>query len=200
LKVLAPGLVLDWVTSQELPFLDVFVHFHGQSICVRPHAKRLNHYQFLPWSSAHPRHVKKGTIKAELLRAAHSSAKESYSLERREAFRKILSIRGYPERVVSGWFTQVVWKFPGSGPPYKKEVAPLDALFVPTRYNPAWTSVTFQGIYDEMYAYWRRTVPVTEVLPFPTKVMKSLSRTKSMWDFVRKVNEEVLSSDREASL
>jgi len=200
LKVLAPGLVLDWVTSQELPFLDVFVHFHGQSLCVSPHTKRLNHYQFLPWSSAHPRHVKKGTIKAELLRAAHSSAKESYFLDRREAFRKILSIRGYPERVVSDWFTQVEWKFPGSGPPYKKEVAPLDALFVPTRYNPAWTSVTFQGIYDEMYAYWRKTVPVSETLPFPTKVMKSLSRTKSMWDFVRKVNKEVLSSDREASL
>ncbi len=60
--------------------------------------------------------------------------------------------------------------------------------------------VTFQGIYDEMYAYWRKTVPASEALPFPTKVMKSLSRTKSMWDFVRKVNKEVLSSDREASL
>ena len=198
--MLAPGLVLNWITSQELPFLNVFVHFHGQSICVRPHTKRLNHYQFLPWSSAHPRHVKKETIKAELLRTTHSFAKESYFLERREAFRKILSIRGYPKRVVSDWFTQVEWKFPDSGPSYKKKVAPLDALFVLTRYNPAWTSVTFQGIYDEMYAYWRKTVSVSEILSFPIKVMKSLFRTKFMWDFVRKINKEVLSSDREVSL
>lgn len=154
--VQAPGLVLDWVCSREVPFLDVFVHFHGEDICVSPHTKRLNHYQYLPWSSAHPLHVKKGMVTAELRRASYTSAKEQYYSLRSQDLFDLLRLRGYPASVLSSWFKRVAWRDPLKGPsPLIAQLNPpptVSTVFVPTIYNPTWSLVNFQAVYNKMLA------------------------------------------------
>jgi hypothetical protein len=195
----APGLVLDWDESLESSFLDTFVHFHeeGKELCVRPHTKRLNHYQFLPWSSSHPLHVKKGMVKGELIRASYTSAKEAYYLERREAFFGLLRLRGYPDSVLRVWMKDSPYVHPLKGKWFKmEEPADLDAFFVPTKYNPTWSLVKFQEVYNVMLHFWKENNPNPgSELPFPSKAIRSYSRTKSLWDFVRNINKNVLATD-----
>ncbi len=195
--VQAPGLVLDWVCSTEVSFLDVFVHFHGQDICVMPHTKRLNHYQYLPWSSAHPFHVKKGMVTAELRRASYTSAKEQYFVDRSRDLFDLLRLRGYPSSVLSSWFKLVAWRDPLRGPsPLIAQLNPpptVSTVFVPTIYNPTWSLVDFQAIYEEMLKEWRGNPPPGSTFQWPDRVMKSFRRTTSLWDLVRKTNKEVLS-------
>lgn len=194
-----PGLILDWESRDSIPFLDCEVHLHGQEVCVKPYTKALSHYQYIPWNSGHPLHVKRGLVKTELLRFASLSAKPSYFDDRKKKLHLMLRARGYPEQALKTWMRQVQWRSPAESffaDRAEKQNAPL---FVPSEYNPVWESVTlgpvWEALSDELVR-WRKPPPV----PF-RKMTQSLQRTKSFWDLVRRTNRECVQGDmQEAAL
>jgi hypothetical protein len=182
-----PGLVLDWEAKDNIPFLDCEVHLHGQEVCVRPYTKTLAHYQYIPWSSGHPVHVKRSLVKTELLRYSATSAKIEYFDERKKRLHTHLRSRGYPERALQAWMRQVQWRHPTDR--YHRSDGIRDVkLLAASEYNPVWESVKLGPVWDaflEEVCSWREP----HLPPF-RGMTQSLQRTSNLWDEVRRINKE----------
>jgi hypothetical protein len=194
-----PGLVLDWESRDSIPFLDCEVHLHGQEVCVKPYTKALSHYQYIPWNSGHPLHVKRGLVKTELIRYSSLSAKIEYFDEKKKKLHSLLRARGYPETALKAWMRQVQWRSPVEGHSAGRAKSPNTSLFVPSEYNPVWEHVTlgpvWEALSDELVRWRKPTYP-----PFQ-KMTQSLQRTKNFWDLVRRSNRDVVEGHKqEASI
>lgn len=191
-QVYAPGLILDWESKDNIPFLDCEVHLHDQEICVRPYTKNLAHYQYIPWNSGHPLHVKRGLVKTELIRMASLSFRESYYDDRKKRLFDILRCRGYPEAALKAWMGKVKWRTPGSlGGTLKTGPSLNPPLFFPSKYNEVWEQVSLAPVWDEMLRtmlHWH-----AEELPPWSSLMGSLQRSTNLWDVVRRSNRVVMS-------
>ena len=83
------GLVFDeceigWEVSEyHTPFLDLLVYLDPAdgSVQHKPYKKPMNHRERIPWTSAHPKDVKKGTFTGEMSRLAVLSSKPEHYLE-----------------------------------------------------------------------------------------------------------------------
>jgi len=198
--LVVPGLSFTWETGTSLPFLDTEVHFHDKEVCFKPFSKRLNHYQYLPWASNHPLSVKRGLVKTELIRFSHISKKEHYFVQRREFLKRLLLLRGYPEIVLNPWMQQVTF---GMRSKEERNLRSESRVLVKSEYNSIWEQVSLQDSWDETRANLgeSRFGFLDPVLPvFPKQVVKSLKRTESLWDTVRKLNKEMLSADLKKSV
>jgi hypothetical protein len=194
-----PGLILDWESSDSIPFLDCEVHLHGQEICVKPYTKALAHYQYIPWNSGHPIHVKRGLVKTELIRFSSLSAKQEYFDERKKKLHILLRARGYPETALKAWMRQVQWRNPSEALPGGGSRTATGQLFVPSEYNPVWEHVTLGPVWEafsDELVRWRKPV-----YPPYQKMTQSLQRTKNFWDLVRRSNREIVEgNEQEASI
>lgn len=194
-SVKVPGLVMDWESKDNIPFLDVEVHLHdGTEVCVRPYTKELSHYQYIPWNSGHPVHVKRGLVKTELLRISSLSAKPWYFDEKKKRLHTMLRARGYPEAALKAWMRQIQWR-----DPLERKLAhrsgedPRPPLFVASEYNPAWAQVKLGPVWDEML---REMISWPDSnLPQWSGMMMSLQRTANLWDVVRRANRRLLQLD-----
>jgi hypothetical protein len=194
-SVRVPGLVMDWESKDNIPFLDVEVHLHdGTEVCVRPYTKELSHYQYIPWNSGHPVHVKRGLVKTELLRMSSLSAKPWYFDEKKKRLHTMLRARGYPEAALKAWMKQVRWRDPlERRPAHRSGDDPRPPLFVSSEYNPAWAQVKLGPVWDEML---REMISWSEEnLPPWKSMMMSLQRTTNLWDVVRRANRRLLQFD-----
>lgn len=184
----APGLQVNWKINEfTLPFLDTRVSLHPKSdrIVTSLYEKNLNHFQYIPWNSAHPKNVKRGFVKAELLRFRMiCSDQEAFDAAKQQLFHH-LRARGYPVKVLQTWFQMVKWssiRFP------LKRAQPDAPLLLPSHYNPIWDTVFTKRIRDAMVSSWENSgkeVPIA----LKTNVMKSLSRTHSLFDHTRRWNQ-----------
>lgn len=182
-------LEITWKREKEsCVFLDLTVYHSVDKIHTRLFSKALNHYQYIPWSSAHPVSVKKGFCKAELLRfLVASSTPESFA-GTRQTFWHHLHARGYPTTVLTRWFKLVTWEM-RSVVLLKKKDDRAPPLMLPGQYNPIWDFVLVRRIRDSMLAEWSRGfVPA----PLQDRLITSLSRTDSLFDFTRKWNKRIL--------
>jgi len=186
-----PGLELEWSSGESSPFLDTFVHVHGNQLCVKPYTKPLNHYQYIPFNSAHPLHVKKALVKTELIRFASTAALPHYYDERKKKLYSDLRARGYPERALKAWIRQVSWKDPSSTKKGDKpsELTPRPPLFVRSEYNPVWKYVKFRPIWEEMIESMVKSGLPTP--PFSHPVL-SLNRSTNMLDVLRRSNKAII--------
>lgn len=186
-----PGLELTWESMVSIPFLDCEVHLHDEEICIRPYSKPLSHYQYIPWSSSHPLHVKRGLVKTELLRFSSLSGKRAYFDERKKKFHEHLAARGYPERALKAWMKQVQWRDPTIAPLPRNKEGTSRALFAESKYNPFWEQASLQPVWDAF---------LTEITQWPgepvpvafEKLTLSLQRSPSMWDLLRRLNRDML--------
>lgn len=189
-----PGLVLDWESKGNIPFLDCEVHLHGQEVCVRPYTKALAHYQYIPWSSAHPLHVKRGLFRTELSRMASLSFKEIYFDEQKKRLLDVFRCRGYPEAALKSWARAIRWREPGlklgTDRRPKDKRAPI---FVPSKYNEVWEQIRLEPIWEEIQREIIRW-PGSEPVNF-SRMMNSLQRSTNLWDVVRRLNRVILNSD-----
>lgn len=192
-QVSVPGLVLDWESKDNIPFLDCEVHLHGQELCVRPYTKPLSHYQYIPWNSGHPRHVLKSMVKTELLRFSSISAKPSYFDERKKRLHLMLRARGWPKKALDAWMRQVKWRHPASRPRADRSTGTTAGrILVASEYNPLWNQVRLEPVWDEMTRKMARG-PV-QTPPF-SGITMSLQRTTNLWDVVRRSNRDVVRAD-----
>lgn len=190
-RLTPPGLSLEWEVKNETPFLDSHVHFHGTSLCVRPYTKPLNRYQYIPFNSGHPLHVKKGLVKTELIRFASTSATQSHFDERKNILYETLRARGYPDRALKAWMKQVKWFHPSVTVRFgkRKESTGKEPLFVESEYNPLWKQIRLTAIWEAVIE--GMITMSLEVHPSDQAIL-SLRRTDNMLDNLRRSNRVIL--------
>lgn len=163
----------------------------GLRVChTRLFRKELNRHLYIPWSSAHPLHVKKGFVKAELTRFAIICSLPEYFAEARLEFYGNLRRRGYPVQTLREWFQQVQYDDRPTLllPKVKTEVAPL---MLSGHYNPVWEYVDVKEVLSAARLFWTRE-ELPEALREP--LIRSLGRTTSLFDLISTWNKTILLS------
>lgn len=153
--------------------------------------KKMNRHLYIPWSSAHPLHVKKGFVKAELTRLTMLCSDAKYFADARQEFYGNLRRRGYPSQTLIEWFSQVSY---GDRPilllPKNKEQdqAPL---MLPGHYNPVWDFVDVKEVISAAKRFWNQ-----EELPdsLQEPLIRSLGKTTSLFDLLSSWNKTILLS------
>lgn len=139
-NVILGDLEIEWNGSAiNMPFLDMFVHIEPGTNEVHhaPYRKNLNHFERIPWDSAHPLDVKRGTFIGELSRLATLSSKMEYYWSAVKDLATIYTARGYPALVINSWTKQYAtkkWETRLSS----TIVATDPVLVVKTEFNTAW--------------------------------------------------------------
>jgi hypothetical protein len=100
------------INESKIEFLDLVIYkgirYKSNKILdLRTHEKELNKYLYIPWSSGHPKHLKKGFIKAEAIRHARNCSDEGEYKRKLFLFKHRLLRRGYKERFVESCFNEV---------------------------------------------------------------------------------------------
>ena len=125
--------------SIHCPFLDMWLYIdpYDQTVQHTPYRKALNHFERIPWDSAHPVDVKKGTFMGELSRLATLSSKlEHYETAIHDLCCVYIS-RGYPIPIIRHWSKQYAhkkWEARLS----KAIVNEDPVLVVKSEFNSAW--------------------------------------------------------------
>ena len=113
LNNLCPGLSFTYsISDYKAVFLDLiiskgsrFVDDGRFDVCT--FQKAANSYFYIPWFSAHPRHLKAGFVKGELLRYVRNCSFFHQYLDLRQLFYNRLRARGYPRAFLRFVFHQV---------------------------------------------------------------------------------------------
>lgn len=166
----------------------------GLRVChTRLFRKEMNRHLYIPWSSAHPLHVKKGFVKAELTRFAIICSRPEYFAEARQEFYGNLRRRGYPVQALREWFQQVQYDDrPVLLLPKIKTVAV--PLMLSGHYNPVWEFVDVKEVLSAARLFWVRE-ELPESLEEP--LIRSLGRTTSLFDLISTWNKTLLLSSSE---
>lgn len=188
-------LTINWsFSATKKEFLDVEImrirDVTGTRLATRLFQKAMNRHLYIPWSSAHPSHVKKAFVKAELIRFTIISSEVGYFADARSQFYGNLRRRGYPPQTLENWFQQVSYD---NRPLYlssvkdKPEVAPL---MLSGQYNPVWDCINVDEILRSARREWNLEKNLPETLQQP--LIRSLRRHTSLFDLMSTWNKTVL--------
>jgi hypothetical protein len=191
----SPGLFVDWEYSNlSSQFLDVRIWLspgNPPSLHTCLWEKKLSHYQYIPWSTAHPRSVLKGFIKAELLRILTvCSEQESFTVFRQKFFYN-LHRRGYPIQVLKSWFSVVTWNQRNEFLNLRKAVISETPMMLPSHYNPVWDHILVRRIEEVMKAEWARNIQDNAWI-MRSRIITSLARVRNLFDYTRNWNKAIL--------
>jgi hypothetical protein len=150
-----PGCELSWSAAlQSAVFLDVFVWLSPmRGIQWKPYRKPLNHQERIPWISAHPLTVKRGTFLGEMSRLAILSSTETIFREAIADLARLYLSRGYPNKVLQSWLKDQHKR-------WVRRYAPRDAgedpLVLKSEMNPVWNLFPIRQLADAVRAEWTR--------------------------------------------
>jgi len=187
------GLNISWSYScARQVFLDIellMIPGHPYTrLQTRVYRKPMNKHLYIPWSSAHPLHVKKAFVKAELTRFRMISSNEQYFVDTSLFFRRNLRRRGYPANILDSWFQKVRYSDrPLSFLP-KREDRDVP-LLLPSRYNQVWEYINVGTVLQAMRDEWFKG----EVPPaLRSQLIRSLSRSSNVFDLTSAWNMTIL--------
>jgi len=187
---------IKWAPSlTRNEFLDIelmrYPNISGRVVHTRLFRKPMNRHLYIPWSSAHPSHVKKGFVKAELIRLAVLCSKFEYFADARKEFYGNLRRRGYPSQTLVEWFKQVTYDDRPTLLRFRKKEEATVPLMLSGHYNPVWDYVNVKEVLTEARRFWPR-----EELPEGLKepLIRSLGRTTSLFDLTSVWNKTLLLS------
>jgi hypothetical protein len=196
-KIQLGPLSITWSYSkQKKEFLDIEImrtqDLTGYHITTRLFKKALNKHLYIPWSSAHPLHVKKAFVKAELIRFAMVSSEVGYFADSRAQFYGNLRRIGYPPQALENWFQQVSYE---NRPLYlsteKAEIGEAP-LMLSGQYNPVWEHINVDEVIRTARRGWSLEKELPESLKQP--LIRSLSRYTSLGDLLSAWNKTILHS------
>ena len=193
-------LSLEWSASDlRLHFLDVevFIMPGTSEVRYKPYRKPLNHYSRIPWTSSHPKQVKKAVLNGELTRLATCSSHREYYIAASDEFRGALLARGWPTAVVHAWYHEARdkrWLIRKN--PVEKD-AITDVLVIATKYNPIWESVRVDKVRDAIHSRWGNVPDLSTFKDFfealvDARITIAYSRTTSLGDLVNTWNKALL--------
>jgi hypothetical protein len=188
-------LTINWsYSATKKEFLDLEIMRiqgpTGPRLGSRLFKKTMNRHLYIPWSSAHPLHVKKAFVKAELIRFAIVSSEVGYFAEARSQFYGNLRRRGYPPQALENWFEQVSYD---DRPLFlapkvaRDEVVPL---MLSGQYNPVWEYINVGEIIGSARQSWSQEMNLPESLQQP--LIRSLRRYTSLFDLLSTWNKTIL--------
>lgn len=190
------SLTISWSYSQTTEhFLDVEVLRYKNTsmevwtLATKLFVKPMNRHLYIPWSSAHPQHVKKAFVKAELTRFVILCSEMWYFADARRAFYSNLRRRGYPSRTLDVWFTQAS---------YSQRMAFLTTfqaeshvddmpLMLRGEYNPIWEYINVDEISKAAQKEWSK---LKDQLPrtLQQKLIRSLRKSTCLGDLLNVSN------------
>ena len=119
-----------------------------------PYRKRGNHQERIPWISAHPYDVKRGTFLGEMSRLATLSSKpEHYSRALRSLVTLYIS-RGYPVDEVHKWLYSNISKRWNNRLLVTPPQRDADVLVLKSQYNIAWNYFSSTQLGETVFGYW----------------------------------------------
>ena len=142
--------------TDKANFLDLTTEIRGDSIYHEPFVKAMSHRERIPWSSAHPKDVKKGTFCSEISRLATlCSDYDIFALQCDEAVNLYIG-RGYPKGLVTKWLEEQKEKRWSNRLAEKSAEEPAQTFFtLKTHFNEAWKSFNVQELETRITAQWK---------------------------------------------
>ena len=153
------GCTIEWgEQTNSLAFLDLWIYKDGDhSLQWKPYRKPFNHLERIPWDSAHPLDIKRGTFIGELSRLATLSSKLEHYLDAVGSLADLYLQRGYPLGVLRSWMRKYVqhrWESKDTPRPELKE----HVLVLKTEFNDAWDYFDVNQLCDTMMQPIRTTL------------------------------------------
>jgi hypothetical protein len=176
------------VHPSEINFLDLVI-FKGERfkmkniLDIKVHQKELNKYLYIPYESFHSNSLKKGFIKAELIRyIRNSSSLENYLSIRNLFFERLIS-RGYPIKRLVEWFSQVTFADRSSFLRPQTSTENRKQLVCVTSYNPSPLELNFRGLLDILEVRLRQHGFLHE---FEPHIVLAYKKADNIHDIIRK--------------
>ena len=120
-----------------------------------PYCKIGNHQERIPWISAHPYDVKRGTFLGEMSRLATLSSKLDHYLAAMRGLVTLYICRGYPVGEVLKWLSSNLSKRWESRLVDKSSTAAAaNVLVLKTQYNLAWNYFNAHELGNVIMEYW----------------------------------------------
>jgi hypothetical protein len=170
-----------------------------------PYRKSGNHQERIPWISAHPYDVKRGTFLGEMSRLATLCSKLEYYKGALRGLVKLYIERGYPVDEVHKWLSVNIakrWKSRLVASPQGRDA---DVLVLKTQYNFAWNYFNSTQLGETIFGYWREWLSradrgdFNEEFPAPDehdhRVSDWQQQTPGKWD-LREYNNILLDKTR----
>lgn len=158
------------------------ITYNFKPLDTKLYRKPLNLHLYIPWSSAHPLHVKRGFITAELTRFAMISSRKKYFVETSLEFYGNLRRRGYPAKILEQWFKEIIYDN-RTKTIYSEKIKDLNVpLMLPGHYNPVWDYIKTSEIINAARSEWFKDLELPHSLNQP--LIRSLSRTTSLFDLL----------------
>jgi hypothetical protein len=160
------GVNLLWEPPcDEVNFLDLSVKIlEDGSIHHVPFVKAMSHRERIPWSSAHPLDVKKGTFSSEISRLATlCSDKTDYINQCTDAVSMYVR-RGYPPKLVTSWLKsqqEKRWESRLSSPATEDTARTLFTL--KTHFNEAWKYFDVSELTSRIMTQWKAGMADTDL-------------------------------------
>jgi phosphoenolpyruvate carboxylase len=95
---------IDWEESTTgLAFLDLWIYIDDDITQWKPYSKVGNHLERIPWESAHPTDIKRGTFISKLCRLATLSSKLEHYLDAVRKVSNLYVLQGYLAKMIKHW-------------------------------------------------------------------------------------------------
>lgn len=149
--------------SDTANFLDLSTRIEGDGIFHEPFVKAMSHRERIPWSSAHPLDVKKGTFSSEISRLATlCSRHETYVVQCQEAVNLYIG-RGYPPKVVTSWLKSQQQKKWEDRIAVKAEVPTRTFFTLKTHFNDAWKHFHVGELETKIHSVWKQGMTPSQI-------------------------------------
>jgi hypothetical protein len=178
------------VSWSSQPFLDMLIYFDGdRKVHHMPYRKARNNQERIPWTSAHPASVKRGTFVGEMSRLATLSSTLTTYREALYGLTTLYLKRGYPAQLVKKWLkdeTSRRWE-------QRLDIisrADQDLLLLKSEYNAAWDHFSANDLVERIRETWQDWLSKAE----SGKVIYHdlVKKDESMWGSLVGVDEDLL--------
>lgn len=146
---------ITWDVGKALPFLDMLLYVdNDNTVQHMPYHKAMSHQERIPWISAHPFDVKRGTYIGEMSRLATLSSKmEHYS----SAVKGLMALywnRGYPVDLVRSWTRKYYDERRNNRLRTESRERP-DVLVLKSEFNTTWNYFNAKELENTVLGYMR---------------------------------------------
>lgn len=141
--------------SDQANFLDLATRIDGDRIFHEPFVKAMSHRERIPWSSAHPLDVKRGTFSSEISRLATLCSDHSTYVAQCDEAVNLYIGRGYPKDLVTKWLKDQKVKRWEDRVAVKSAEDPARTFFtLKTQFNEAWKYFNVGELQTRILAQW----------------------------------------------
>jgi hypothetical protein len=176
--------VITWDCSDlHQPFLDMMLYKdENNTLQHMPYRKVGNHQERIPWISAHPYDVKRGTFLGEMSRLATLSSKLDHYLVAMKGLVALYIRRGYPAVEVHKWLHSNLSKRWERKLVVNQTPTASDVLVLKTQYNIAWNYFNAHELGDTIFNYWREWLHRNDTGEYNLDFPPPASGDQRQWD------------------